>query len=78
MTTYTMRQKRKATNYEDSGLVFASSKDTPLYTQNIVKPHFKPLLSRADLPLSVGTIYATHVPPCYSVAACLQSWYSTF
>jgi integrase len=37
-------------DYEDSGLVFATGKGTPLDAQNIVNRHFKPLLRRAGLP----------------------------
>lgn len=37
-------------SYEDSGLVFATVKGTPLDAQNVVNRHFKPLLRRADLP----------------------------
>jgi hypothetical protein len=40
----------KAPNYEDSALVFASGKSTPLDAQNIVNRHFEPLLKRAGLP----------------------------
>jgi len=36
--------------YEDSGLVFATAKGTPLDAQNVVNRHFKPLLRRAGLP----------------------------
>jgi integrase len=50
MTTYTMRQKRKATDYEVSGLVFATRKGTPLYAQNVINRHFKPLLEHVGLP----------------------------
>jgi integrase len=35
---------------EDSGLVFATAKGTPLDAQNVVNRHFKPLLRRAGLP----------------------------
>jgi integrase len=37
-------------SYEDSGLVFATAKGTPLDAQNVVNRHFKPLLRRAGLP----------------------------
>jgi integrase len=37
-------------SYEDSGLIFATAKGTPLDAQNVVNRHFKPLLGRADLP----------------------------
>ena len=37
-------------SYEDSGLVFATAKGTPLDAQNVVNRHFKPLLGRAGLP----------------------------
>ncbi len=36
--------------WSDNGLVFASGKGTPLDAQNIVNPHFKPLLKRAGVP----------------------------
>jgi integrase len=39
-----------ASAYEDSGLVFATEKGTPLDTQNIIDRHFKPLLEYAGLP----------------------------
>jgi len=39
-----------ATDYEDSGLLFATGKGTPLDAQNIVNRHFKPLLNRVGLP----------------------------
>ena len=35
---------------EDSGLVFATGKGTPLDTQNIINRHFKPLPESAGLP----------------------------
>jgi integrase len=37
-------------SYEDSGLVFATAKGTPLDAHNVVNRHFKPLLRRAGLP----------------------------
>jgi integrase len=40
----------RATDYEDSGLVFATGKGTPIDAQNIVNRYFKPLLKRAELP----------------------------
>src|SRR5215208_3171410 len=43
-------EKLRATVYGDSGLVFATGKDTPHDSQNIVNRHFKPLLKRAELP----------------------------
>jgi integrase len=45
-----LEERVKATHYEDSGLVFATGKGTPLDAQNVVNRHFKPLLKRADLP----------------------------
>jgi integrase len=36
-------------NWQDYGLVFASSKGTPLDAQNIVNGHLKPLLKRAGI-----------------------------
>jgi len=43
-------EKFKAGSYQDSALVFAMGKGTPLDAQNIVNRHFKPLLRRAGLP----------------------------
>ncbi len=43
-------EKLRVTAYEDSGLVFATRKGTPLDAQNIVNRHFKPLLKQEDLP----------------------------
>jgi integrase len=43
-------EKLRATDYGDSGLVFATGKGTPIDAQNIVNRYFKPLLKRADLP----------------------------
>src|SRR5919112_3491058 len=43
-------QKLRVADYEDSGLVFATGKGTPLDAQNIINRHFKPLLRRAGLP----------------------------
>lgn len=43
-------EKLRAADYEDSGLIFATRKGTPLDAQNVVNRHFKPLLSRAGLP----------------------------
>jgi integrase len=43
-------EKLRAPDYEDSGLVFATGKGTPVDAQNIVNRHFKPLLGRAGLP----------------------------
>jgi integrase len=40
----------RVTAYEDSGLVFAMCKGTPLDAQNIVNRYFKPLLQCAELP----------------------------
>jgi integrase len=41
---------RVGSNWQAYGLVFTSSKSTPLDAQNIVNRHFKPLLRRAGLP----------------------------
>jgi len=46
----TSSRKLRASSYEDSDLVFATVKGTPLDAQNIVNSHFKPLLKRAGLP----------------------------
>ena len=48
--TRQLEEKLQATYYEDSGLVFATGKGTPLDAQNIVNRYFKPLLRRAGLP----------------------------
>jgi integrase len=45
-----LEEKLRASSYEDSDLVFATGKGTPLDAQNIVNRHFKPLLRRAALP----------------------------
>ncbi len=45
-----LEEKLRTPDYEDSGLVFATGKGTPLDAQNIVNRHFKPLLKRAGLP----------------------------
>jgi integrase len=42
--------KLRATDYKDSGLVFATRKGTPLDAQNVINRHFKSLLKHADLP----------------------------
>jgi hypothetical protein len=41
-------QKPRATDYEDSELVFAIGKGTPLDAQNLVNRHFKPLLEARE------------------------------
>ncbi len=41
---------RAGAKWQENGLVFASTKGTPLDAQNIVNRHFKPLLRRAALP----------------------------
>jgi integrase len=43
-------QLRAGSEWQDYGLVFTTSKGTPLDAQNIVNRHFKPLLRRAGLP----------------------------
>jgi integrase len=43
-------EKLRATDYADSGLVFATGKGTPIDAQNIINRFFKPLLKRAELP----------------------------
>ena len=40
----------RVTDYEDSGLVFATRKGTPLDAQNVINRHFKRLLEHAGLP----------------------------
>ena len=42
--------KLRVADYEDSGLVFASGKGTPLDAQNIINRHCKLLLRRVGLP----------------------------
>ena len=44
------QQLRAGAKWQDHGLVFASSKGTPMDAQNIVNRYFKPLLRRAGLP----------------------------
>jgi hypothetical protein len=58
-----LEEKLRASSYEDSDLVFATGKGTPLDAQNIVNRHFE-LLKRAGLPLSAGTISGTRARPC--------------
>src|ERR671921_2813483 len=43
-------QLRGGAKWQDHGLVFASSKGTPMDAQNIVNRYFKPILRRAGLP----------------------------
>jgi integrase len=45
-----LEEKLRVADYEDSGLVFASSKGTPIDAQNVVNRYYKPLLKRAGLP----------------------------
>ena len=45
-----LEEKLRAAHYEDSGLVFATGKGTPIDAQNIINRFFKPLLKRAELP----------------------------
>lgn len=45
-----LEEKLMATGYDDSGLLFAAGKGTPLDAQNIVNHYFKPLPRRAGLP----------------------------
>jgi integrase len=47
---YQLEEMLRASSYEDSDLVFATRKGTPLDAQNIVNRHFKPLLKHAALP----------------------------
>ena len=44
------KEKLRATDYGDSGLVFATGKGTPIDAQNIINRFFKPLLKRSELP----------------------------
>ena len=46
---YQLEEMLRASSYEDSDLVFATRKGTPLDAQNIVNRHFKPLLKRTGL-----------------------------
>jgi integrase len=48
--THLEEQLRSGSKWQDNGLVFATGKGTPLDAQNIVNRHFKPLLTRAELP----------------------------
>jgi integrase len=45
-----LEEKLRVGSYEDSDLVFATGKGTPLDAQNIVNRHFKPLLKHTGLP----------------------------
>ncbi len=45
-----LEEELEASSYEGLGLVFATSKGTPLDAQNVVNRYFKPLLKRAGLP----------------------------
>jgi integrase len=49
-----LEEKLRADPYEDSDLVFATAKGTPLDAQNIFNRHFKPWLRRAGLPYSLA------------------------
>jgi integrase len=40
-------------NYQHYDLVFAALEDTPLMIRNLVRRHFKPTLTRANLPASI-------------------------
>ena len=51
----------KVTAYEDSGLVFAMCKGTPLDAQNIVNRYFKPLLQCAERWLQYDLILHVHL-----------------
>jgi integrase len=55
---------RVGSNWQAYGLVFTSSKGTPLDAQNIVNRHFKPLLMRAGFPPSAFTISGIRACPC--------------
>jgi integrase len=55
---------RVGSNWQAYGLVFTSSKGTPLDAQNIVNRHFKPLLLRAGFPPSAFTISGIRACPC--------------
>ena len=41
---------RVGSEWQDTGLVFATGKGTPVQAQNIINRHFKPLVKRAGLP----------------------------
>jgi hypothetical protein len=45
-----LEEKLRVVSYEDTDLVFATGKGTPLDAQNIVNRHFKPLLTLPTLP----------------------------
>jgi hypothetical protein len=72
------KEKLRAADYEDLGLVFATRKGTPLDAQNVINRHFKPLLNRAGLPLSAGTIFVTRALLCFWGAASTRNSYSIF
>jgi hypothetical protein len=73
------RYRLKAgSDWHDDDLVFTTSKSTPLAAQNIINRHFKPLLERAGLPLSAGTISGTLALPSFWGAASTLNAYSIF
>jgi integrase len=49
-----LEEKLGGGSYEDSGLVFATAKGTPLDAQNVVNRHFKPLLRRGAARLTLA------------------------
>jgi integrase len=75
-------EKLRATDYEDSGLIFATRKGTPLDAQNVINRHFKPLLKQAGLPPirwhDLRHTCATFSPPSYWGAASTRNSYSIF
>jgi len=73
-----LEEKLRANSYEDSDLVFATRKGTPLDAQNVVNRHFKPLLRGAGLPPFAGTISGTRVLRCSWDVASTRNWSSTF
>jgi integrase len=50
MRKHQLEEKLGASSYEESDLVFATRKGTPLDTQNMINRHFEPPLKNAGLP----------------------------
>jgi len=57
-----LEERVQATHYEDSGLVFATGKGTPLDAQNVVNRSFKPLLPRSQAYLRDLATVQGHAP----------------
>ena len=44
-------ERCEAKSWQEMGLIFPSSKGTPMYSNNLIRRHFKPLVRKAELPL---------------------------